>query len=83
MSQQEIFSLLEKNPRLTTKEIAELLNENISKVSTLLNKMLKNGELKADKPTAEEEQRILKRFPNSVSYGGWRLKVFFPIENEQ
>ena len=75
MGQVEVLRLLEKHPRLATREIAEVLNLRIRQVSFLLYRLVKSKEVVAVKPTGEELKRILIKFPKSV-HCLWQLKVF-------
>lgn len=84
MGQNEIYNLLLKKQRLTSREIAEELNINIEKVCKLINKML-NKEIKVVNPTEEEIEKLLKKYPTlkfapKSHIATNRIKVFVLIE---
>ena len=71
MGMEDIYNLLEKKPRLTKREIAEILGQEYSKVNKLINKMVKrkkNPELRRCELTEEEIKRVNKNFPNLIKY---------------
>lgn len=75
MGQQEVYSLLERKPRLCTNEIADELNMNLVRIDSIIRRMLK--ELKVDKPNEEEKERILKKYPHYHKQNFWnKLRIF-------
>lgn len=75
MGQGELIKFLEKNPRLTTREIANALEYSMERASFLIQKMVGHGEIIEDIPTKEETKRIVDKFPKIV-HGLWNVKVF-------
>ena len=75
MGQEEIYKLLKKKPRLTTKQIAEMLNYNISKASTLLSKLVRSREVSVSEPTKDELHKIIQTYPCIVT-ALYKIKVF-------
>ena len=76
MGQCEIYNALKEKPRLSTREIASIITEPISRVSLLLNKMVKRKEILSEQPTQKELERITKKYPNTI-FGEKRVRVFF------
>lgn len=67
MGQEDIIKVLKKHQRLTTRQIAEFLNEkNLYKISASISKMI-DREIKALKPTTEELQKLLDKYPTLKS----------------
>lgn len=62
MGQKEIYNLLLRRPRLHTREIAEVLGWNRSKVSMLLSK-LRKSDVKFEYATPKEKQRLMMKYP--------------------
>lgn len=81
MGQSEVINLLNKSPRMSTKEITEYLKEpNQFKVSAILTKLIKIGDIVAELPTERELKRIIDKYPKCI-HGIWNIKVF-RVKNE-
>lgn len=63
MPQDEICDYLEKHPRATMHEIAADLKTRISKISSLISKMI-NKDILIDLPTDDEKKKVLKKYPS-------------------
>ena len=75
MGQGEFLKFIEKNPRLTTREIAIALGYTMDKASRFVQKMVRHGDLIATNPSEEEVKNLVSRFPKIV-HGLWNVKVF-------
>ena len=62
MSQSEVYQVIKDKPRISTKEIAEILGLKTKDVSEVISKML-NKEIMSDSPTEKEYKLLLKRYP--------------------
>lgn len=67
--------VLERNPRLCIKQISEILNERAVKISKIVWKMVRVGEIRQDDPTEEEINLLMEKYPKII-HGLWNLKVF-------
>lgn len=76
MGKEEILNILDKNPRLCGRELAEELNQQLSVISKHINKLINSKEVQALFPTEKELERIMKSFPNSVKKAKYKLKVY-------
>ena len=75
MGQDEIFNIIEKKPRLSTREIADLIKKDVCYTSRLIGKLLYHQDIIANLPTEEEIDKLLKTYP-SLIHGIWRVKLF-------
>lgn len=80
MGQAEVYELLKKKKRLTVKEIAELIHDDINHVSHAICRMI-DKEVYWDKPNKEEIRRILEKYPKSKN-GLWRIKVYYTLDED-
>ena len=71
----KIYRLLYYKPRLTTRQIADILELQITNVSVTLHKMINIGYIKAKTPTRKEMDHIINIYPNSIN-GIKLIKVF-------
>ena len=85
MTQQEVYDLIKRKPRLSTTEIAERLGWEKFKVCSIIRRMI-DKEIKSVEPTEKEKEKLLLKYP-SLKYAGNskevtnRIKVFMIIEN--
>jgi len=67
MGQQEVIELLEKKPRLCSREIAEELDWRLDRVCRLVSHLVNGQEVIASIPSNEELQRILEKYPHAIN----------------
>lgn len=75
MGQLVVLKFIEKNPRLSTKEIACFLDINVNNVARFISRLVKTKYLKSDEPTDDEFKRIVDKFPTCVT-GRGMIKVY-------
>jgi len=74
MSQEEVYNLLKKHPRLCSREISEILNESLKLISKTIRKMI-DKDVIGEAPNRKEMEKLLKKYPN-LKYYMTRIKVF-------
>jgi len=62
MTQEEIYNLIKENPGLCTKEIAERLDINITRVCKLIKRMV-NKDIKGIEPRDYQLRDLIKKYP--------------------
>lgn len=81
MSQQEIYQIIKKHPRLTAKEIIQKADISDGNVRRAIRCLIKHGFIMDDFMNEEEYERRLEKDPK-VKHGRYSIKVFEIIENE-
>lgn len=84
MGQQEIYRLVNNNPRISSREIADMLNMSLEAVCKILKRMI-DKDIKCCEPSEEEYALLLKKYP-SIRFAGKnkmalnRIKLFEAIK---
>lgn len=76
MGQEEVYNLIRDKPRLSTRELSDLLGYQRSYTSKLVYKLVKQGAIKEFKPNRDDIKRIKEKNPNTIILSLQKLKVF-------
>lgn len=74
MPVEEIIKLLEKHPRICLKDMERMLNHSNDRIRCLISKLIRINDIKPSRPTKEEKQYLLKKYPTLVR--SWNLVVY-------